>query len=429
LDPGAANRISYTIRGIQVVENATGNTILSNVFNDGYGYSIDLGGDERTRNDLGDSDAGANNLQNFPVITSVVHLSESTRVIGGLNSVASTGFTLQFFVKRSSSAGDDLLGTRTVATNTGGGAHFDFTFPGYTAADEFISATATDADGNTSEFFRQYGPVQLANISTRGKVGMGDETLIGGFVIHRPGGFNGDYHKKLLIRALGPSLIAAGLPPNGCLADPYLEVYNSSGELIAANDNWRSDQAQEIIDTGAPPSNDLEAAAVVVLSDAGYTVQVRGANGATGLGIVEVFDLDPLDPINQPGSGRLVNISTRGHVGTNDDVLIGGFIVNGDAGESVVIRGVGPDLAAVGVPDALTDPTLELRDASGTLLASNDNWRDAQEEEIQGSPFAPNDNLDATILTDLIPGNYTAIVEGKDNASGIALVEVYVLGQ
>jgi hypothetical protein len=206
-------------------------------------------------------------------------------------------------------------------------------------------------------------------------------------------------------------------------------VYNSSGELIAANDNWRSDQAQEIIDTGAPPSNDLEAAAVVVLNDAGYTVQVRGANGATGLGIVEVFDLDPLDPINQPGSGRLVNISTRGHVGTNDDVLIGGFIVNGDAGESVVVRAVGPDLAAVGVPDALTDPTLELRDASGTLLASNDNWRDAQEEEIQESPFAPNDNLDAAILTDLIPGNYTAIVGGKDNASGIALVEVYVLGQ
>jgi hypothetical protein len=429
LEPGAGNRIAFNISGILVqTNNAVGNTFLSNVFTAGYGFdNISLSG--FSRNDLGDSDTGANNLQNFPVITSVVHSSGSTRLIGGLNSAASSTFTLQFFVNRHSSTGDALLGTRNVATDGAGMARFDFTFPGDTAADEFISATATDADGNTSPFFQQNGRVQLANISTRGKVGTGDAVLIGGFVIHRPGGFNGDYHKKVLIRALGPSLIAAGLPPDGCLADPYLEVYNSSGQLIAANNNWRSDQAQEIIDTGAPPSNDLEAAAVLVLSDAAYTVQVRGANSGTGLGIVEVFDLDPMDPINAPESGRLVNISTRGHVGTNDDVLIGGFIVNGDAGQSVVVRAIGPDLTGLGVPDALSDPTLELRDASGTLLAFNDDWRDTQEEDLQRVSLAPNDTRDSAIFAGLIPGYYTAIARGRDSAAGIALIEVYAVGQ
>ena len=429
LDPGSANRIAFSIRGILVTgNNARGNTFFSNVFNAGYDHDyIALFG--VGRNDLGDSDAGPNNLQNFPIITSVIRSSDSTRLIGGLNSVASTAFTLQFFVNRRSSTGDALLGTRNLTTDGSGMARFDFTFPGYVAADEFISATATDAAGNTSPFFPQYGRVQLANLSTRGKVGTGAQMLIGGFVIHRPPGFNGDYHKKVLVRALGPSLSGAGLPSERCLANPSLEVYNSSGQLIAANDDWRSHQAQEIINTGAPPSNDLEAAAVLVLSDAAYTVQVRGADGATGLGIVEVFDLDPLDPTNQPGSGRLVNISTRGHVTGGDDVLIGGLIVNGDAGQAVVVRAMGPDLAAVGVPDALSDPTLELRDASGTLLAANDNWRDAQEEEIQESQFAPNDDLDSTILTSLVPGFYTAIVQGRDGLTGIALVEVYVLGQ
>ena len=429
LEPGAGNRISFAIHGILVAaNNAVGNTFFSNVFNAGYGFdNIALSGS--FRNDLGDSDTGANNLQNFPVITSVIQSPDSTRLIGGLNSVASTTFTLQFFVNRRTSTGDALLGTRNVATDGSGMARFDFTFPGDTAADEFISATATDAGGNTSQFLPEDGRVQFANISTRGKVGTGDEALIGGFVIHRPPGFNGDYHKKLLIRALGPSLSGAGLPPERCLADPYLEVYNTSGDLIATNDNWRSDQAQEIIDSGAPPSNDLEAAAVVFLSDAGYTVQVRGANGATGLGIVEVFDIDPLDPINQPGSGRLVNISTRGHVGAGDDLLIGGFIINGDAGESVVVRAIGPDLIAMGVPGALSDPTLELRDASGTLMGFNDGWRDAQEQEIQQTGLAPNDNRDSAILVALIPGNYTAIVRGRDNTAGVTLVEVYALNQ
>lgn len=351
LEPGAGNRVSYAIRGIAVASsNAVGNSILSNVFTGGYGYGIDLGSDEVTRNDLGDSDAGANNLQNFPIVTSVIRSSESTRVIGGLDSIPSTEFTLQFFVIRSNSTGDDLLGTRSVTTNTGGAARFDFTFPGSTAANEFISATATDAAGNTSELFRQYSaPVQLANISTRGKVGAGEEILIGGFVIHRPQDFIDDFHKRVLIRALGPSLSAAGLPADGCLADPYLEVRNSSGELIASNDDWRSDQAQEIIDSGAPPSNNSEAAVVVTLSDAGYTAQVRGANGATGLGIVEVFDLDPLDPINGPRSGRLVNISTRGRTGGGDDLLIGGFIVRGDTGQRVIVRAIGPDLTGLGI--------------------------------------------------------------------------------
>ena len=155
-------------------------------------------------------------------------------------------------------------------------------------------------------------------------------------------------------------------------------------------------------------------------------LQVRGADGGTGLGIVELYDLDSLDPMEQPPSGRLVNISTRGLIGADDDVLIGGLIVRGDDGEHVLVRAIGPDLLGQ-VPNALEDPTLELRDASGTLLASNDNWRDEQEAEITATGIAPNDDRDSAVLAALIPGSYTAIVRGAGETSGLALVEIYDL--
>jgi len=437
------NRIWCCPRGVvvQAYDGAqvTGNSILSNsiyapALSDGSkpGDPIDLdvfgNFDGPTRNDLGDGDTGPNNLQNFPIITSTSFLSDRTTVRGGLNSTPSATFTIQLYARDLTEGTLDFLAnvldTETITTNAAGQAYFTFDLPPL-PFDLVIIATVTDAEGNTSEFSNQ-DTVQLANISTRGQVGIGDDILISGFVVHRPPGGPADYTKEVLLRALGPSLTVDGVPLAGRLENPTLELHDASGAVLASNDDWRSDQEAEIIATGAAPSSDAEAALIADLPDGTYTVQVRGANGIVGLGVTEVYDLEPLDPINEPVSGRLVNISTRGLVGTGDEPLIGGLIVNGDDAEHVLIRAIGPDLIG-SVPNALEDPTLEVRDGSGALLASNDNWRDEQEAEIAATGIAPNDDRDAAVLFSLIPGSYTAIVRGKADSTGVGLVEVYDL--
>jgi hypothetical protein len=420
LDPAAANTIAYNQgAGVAVVHGSDsfpsiGNRILSNAIIGTSHPGIDLNGDGLTSNDLGDTDTGPNNLQNFPVITLVdpPAANGDITIHGELNSTPSSDFLLQFFFYKYP-AKPRFLGNLAVTTNAGGRARFDFVAPGLgSVKDAVIAATATDSAGNTSELGGG-GAVQLANISTRANIGNGDNILIGGFVIG-----SRQTVKKVLIRAIGPSL---NLPKR--LADPYLELYDEHGTLLAKNDDWRSAQ-QQIMDSGLPPSSDLESAIVASLNGGSYTAQVRGINGGTGIGLIEIYDLDPF-----PSSDtlRLVNLSTRGLIGANDDVLIGGLIVRGDSAQRLIIRAIGPDLIAVGLPGALPDPTLELRDESGTLLAANDNWRDTQEQEIQSTQLAPNDNRDSAIVATLAPGFYTALVRGKQNATGLGLVEVYTL--
>jgi hypothetical protein len=182
------------------------------------------------------------------------------------------------------------------------------------------------------------------------------------------------------------------------------------------NDNWRDTQAAAIIATGIPPTNDLESAILVMLAPGAYTAIVKGNNGTSGVGLVEVYDLGP-------AASKLADIGTRGPVGTGANVLIGGFILGGDANSHIVIRGLGPSLTAFGVPNALADPTLELRDSNGVLLASNDN--------CQGSPpppFPPTPNpLEACIDISLPPGAYTAILAGRNGGTGIGLLEIFSL--
>ena len=256
-------------------------------------------------------------------------------------------------------------------------------------------------------------PTTLGNISTRLRVETGDNVLIGGFIV------TGTQPKKIIVRAIGPSL-----PLAGALADPVLELRNSSGGLIRSNDNWRDDPAQEaeINATGIPPSNDLEAAIVETLPANGsaYTAIMRGLNNGTGIGVVEVYDLD------QAANSKLANISTRGFVQTGDDVLIGGLIVLGQNPLRVIVRALGPSLPLAG---ALENPTLNLHDGNGTLLVSNDNWRDdpVQESEIIATGIPPSDDLESAIVRNLTPGNYTAIVRGVNNTTGIAVVEAYGL--
>jgi uncharacterized repeat protein (TIGR01451 family) len=256
---------------------------------------------------------------------------------------------------------------------------------------------------------------RLANISTRLSVGTGDNVLIGGLII------SGTLPKKIVIRGLGPSLADAGVP--GVLANPTLELYDGTGKLILSNDNWRDSQEQEIMDTGIPPTNDFESAIVATLDPGFYTAIVRGKNNTTGNGLVEVYDLDPSTDL----ATRLVNISTRGFVQTGDAVMIGGVIVQGAAEKHLLVRGIGPSLADAGVANALLDPTLDLFDGSGTVVATNDNWRDTQEQAIIDSTVPPTDDRESAVDVHLMPGAYTAIVRGKNDTTGNALVEVYEL--
>lgn len=252
-------------------------------------------------------------------------------------------------------------------------------------------------------------PVTLANISTRLRVLSGDNVLIGGFIVL------GAQDKNLIVRAIGPSL-----PLAGTLANPSLDLYNSSGQIIASNDNWHSTQQQAITNSGLAPSNDLESAILTTLAPGAYTAIVRGVDGGTGIGLIEVYDLD------RTVGSIFANISTRGLVQTGDDVMIGGFIVLGADSQKVVIRAIGPSLAAAGVSGVLQDPTLELFNANGSLSA-NDDWMSNEGAEISAAGLAPNDTRESAILITLPPGAYTAIVRGKNDTTGVGLIEVYRL--
>jgi len=251
----------------------------------------------------------------------------------------------------------------------------------------------------------------FGNISTRLRVDTGNNVLIGGFIV------TGTQAKRVIVRAIGPSLSSFF---SGVLTDPVLELRDSSGALIRSNDNWRNDQEAEINATGIPPSNELESAIVATLpaSNSAYTAIVRGVNDGTGIGVVEVYDLD------QAVDSRLANISTRGLVQTGDDVLIGGLIVLGQNSLRVIVRAIGPSLPVTG---ALGNPTLELRDGNGVLVAANDDWRSDQEAEIIATTIPPTNDLESAIVRTLSPSSYTAIVRGVGNTTGVALVEGYGL--
>ena len=252
---------------------------------------------------------------------------------------------------------------------------------------------------------------QALNIATRAVVGLGDNVLIAGFII------NGVGPKQVILRGIGPSL-----PLDGKLADPTLDL-NHDGTLMATNDNWKDTQQDEIEATTIPPTDDLESAIVATLDPGAYTAVLRGNGSTTGIGLIEVYDLA------QDGTSELANISTRSFVDTGDNVLIGGLIIGGasDTAPSVIVRAIGPSLTNSGVTDALPDPTLELHDASGVIVAMNDDWKDTQQAEIEATTIPPTDDREAAIVAPLAPGNYTAIVRGKNGTTGVALVETYNL--
>jgi hypothetical protein len=259
-------------------------------------------------------------------------------------------------------------------------------------------------------------PGTLGNISTRLRVLGGDNVLIGGMIA------TGTAGKRVIIRAIGPSLTAFGVP--GALANPTLELFQGS-TLLFSNDDWsNSPQQAEIANSGLAPGNSFEAAIIQTLTPGqNYTAVVRGINNTTGIGVVEAFDLD------QAAASKLGNISTRGFVDVDDNVMIAGLIAGPGNGTSlkVLVRALGPTLTDFGVAGALTNPTLDLVNSSGTVIRSNDNWKDdtQQRAAIEAAGLAPSHDLEAALVETVAPGAYTAVVRGSGRATGVGLVEAY----
>ena len=274
-------------------------------------------------------------------------------------------------------------------------------------------------------------PSALGNISTRAFVQTGDNVMIGGFIVQGTG------PKRVIIRAIGPELSQYGVPDP--LGNPTLELHNAAGALIGSNDDWQHtiiggvithSQVADIQNSGHAPANPFESAIIADLAPGNYTAIVRGVNNTTGVALVEVYDL------NNTAGSLLGNISTRSFVQTDNNVMIGGFIVQGTGAKRVIIRAIGPELSQFGVPDPLANPTLELHNAAGALIGSNDDWQHtiiggvitrSQVVDIQTSGHAPGEASESAIIAELPPGNYTAIVRGVNNTTGVGLVEVYDL--
>jgi PKD repeat protein len=260
--------------------------------------------------------------------------------------------------------------------------------------------------------------VQLLNISGRVFTQSGDKVGIGGFII------SGSSSKRVMARAIGPSLTINGTPLPGRLQDPVLEIHDSNGSPALVNDNWRDTQEAEIQQSGLAPTDDRESAIIKRLNPGNYTAIIRGADGSPGIGVVELYDLSSSDP------AELGNLSVRADVGTGDNVLFNGIIMQGGTPKRIVFRALGPSIKVNGNPLAgtLQDPTLEIHDGNGALIGSNDNWKDDPDQtELEATGLAPTDDRESALIMLLPSANYTTVVRGKNGTTGIALAETYKL--
>jgi uncharacterized delta-60 repeat protein len=258
-------------------------------------------------------------------------------------------------------------------------------------------------------------PNKVANISTRARIGTGENVGIGGFIV------TGSAPKKIIVRAVGPSLQASGLPASETLSDPRIELRDSTGALVAHNNNWRDSQENDIASSGFSMGHDLEAAILVTVPPGHYTAIVAGADGGEGVALVEAYDLDPAV------DSALANISTRGVIQTGDNIMIGGFILRGSQSPKVVVRALGPSLTGSGITAVLADPTVELHDQSGAIIASNNDWKETQQAELAELGFALSNDRESALIATLPPGPYTTVVHGNGGQTGVGLLEVYKL--
>jgi Putative Ig domain len=306
---------------------------------------------------------------------------------------------------------DNTDGTATFSGTPDAGSDLSYSFT--------ITARNGVSPVATQDFTLRITPTpasaQLVNVSTRLTIKTGANVGIGGFII------TGTDPKKVLIRGIGPTLAKKFGVPNA-LQDPMLELHDGTGAVLTSNDDWKVPQQAAIEATGLAPPDDREAAILLSLQPGSYTVFETGKNGTTGNGLIEVYDVDALS------ASHLSNISTRGLVQTGNNVMIGGFVVRGASGSiNLIVRALGPTLGQppFNVPGVLADPTLQLYNGNGTAMAFNNNWKDSQQIQIQNTGRQPKNNLEPAIAVTVSPGNYTAIVRGNNNTTGIGLVEVY----
>jgi len=296
----------------------------------------------------------------------------------------------------------------------------------------FMTATLTGGPGGVIYAGKVSGGTfsdgVLRNLSTRGLVGSGANDMIAGFVV------GGTVPKQLLVRAVGPTLASLGL--SGAIAGTELSIYSGS-TLVDSNTGWSSTQANETavaaaeVQSGAfaLPIGSADSALVGTFAPGSYTAIVSGTDSNTGIGLVEVYDLDTLQLFS---SQKLTNVSTRGNVGTGASIMIGGFSISGSAPKRLLIRGAGPGLSALGVSGTLSAPHLQLFNNAGGLIRENYSWQTGNDaallsaaEAATGAFAFATGSADSAILIVLPPGTYTAELSGVGGATGIALVEVY----
>ncbi|MFN2509099.1 MAG: DVUA0089 family protein, partial [Chthoniobacterales bacterium] len=282
--------------------------------------------------------------------------------------------------------------------------------------DDIAGARSLYDDG--PNYLSTFPAPNLVNLSTRAFVGTGANVLIGGFIIQ------GSQPATVILRAIGHSLAARGI--SNPLTDPMIELYDSGGRLLAENDDWvSSTDAETIASYRLDPSNSRESALVRTLNPGTYTAIVsafdNGDGDLTGVGLVELYDLHTT-------LGRAGNISARGQVLTENNILIGGFIVGGNKNKEVVVRGRGPSLADEGVANTLSDPVFDLVNASGNVIGSNDDWEnDPNADKVRSVGLGPPRRVEAALYANLNPGAYTAVMRGFNRTTGVGLIEIYDL--
>jgi len=350
---------------------------------------------------------------------SAVNLFEVDFSTGSINKISPAGLVTPFATS--------LSGPRHLAFDRNGNLFAsDFATqrilefpPNFAVGDMPISfASSTSAAGLAFE----PGTAQLINISTRASVQTGEGVTIAGFIV------TGTDSKAVVLRGLGPRLSQPPFNISGTLADPTLQLFDGSGHPLWFNDNWKDNQQAQIQaascnGTPCAPKNDSESAILQILPPGNYTAILAGKNGTTGIGLVEVYDISP------GVFAELTNVSTRGFVGTGDNVLIGGFITSGGNGSTeVVVRGLGPRLSQppFNLSGTLADPVVTLVDQNGTAVKTNDNWKNTQQAEIQATGLAPKNDVESAMVVTVAAGRYTAILSGH-GGTGIGLVEVYKL--
>ncbi|MEY2510769.1 MAG: hypothetical protein QOE26_1532 [Verrucomicrobiota bacterium] len=355
-------------------------------------------------------------------------ISDAATLANGTGATGTVTFSL-FGPDNETCAGTPLFTSTKTVNGNGNYSSGSFT-PSSPGTYRFVAAYGGDANnnlaagvcGDATEMVK-VNPGLVGNVSTRLAVGTGDDALIEGFIVQGPTGSM----KKIMVRALGPSLTGFGVAD--ALANPTLEIHDASGSTVATNNDWRStqqgqlitgDQSAEINSSGLAPGNDLESAIIANLAPGNFTAVVRGAGNTTGTGVVDAYDLNGSSP------ARLANIATRGLVQAGDKLMIAGFIVQ-SAPVKAVVRAIGPSLTAFGITNALADTTLQLRDQNGAIVRENDNWKTDQRAELESTGLQPTDDLEAALVETIQPGQYTAQVRGKNDSSGIGVVQVYFL--